>query len=52
MASLLYELFVVGMRAEYNLPCLQVTQETIRREAEYGSGLQYMSGDGWLGSLA
>jgi len=52
MAFLLYSLFVVGVRAEYNLPCLQVTQEPICREAGYGRGLQYMSWDGWLGSVA
>ncbi len=52
MASLLYEPFVVGVRAEYNLPRLQVTQGPTRREVEYGSGLQYMSWDGWLGSMA
>jgi hypothetical protein len=52
MASLLYTPFVVGVQAEYNLPRLQVTQGLTRREAEYGSGLQYMSWDGWLGSMA
>jgi hypothetical protein len=45
-------LFVVGVQAEYNLLRLQVTQGSTRREAEYGSGLQYMSWDGWLGSMA
>ena len=44
--------FVVEVQAEYNLVRLQVTQESTPREAEYGSGLQYMSWDGWLGSLA
>jgi hypothetical protein len=29
-----------------------VTQGPTRREAEYGSRLQYMSWDGWLGSMA
>ena len=32
-------LFVVEVRAEYNLPCLQMTQEPTGREAEYDSGL-------------
>jgi hypothetical protein len=44
--------FVVGVQAEYNLPRWQVRQEPTHREAEYGSRLQYMSGDGWLGSMA
>jgi hypothetical protein len=49
---LVLDSFVVGVRAEYNLPRLQVTQGPIRREAEYGCGLQYMSWDGWLGRMA